>query len=116
VFAIVMVFGLGAVAAIGQGFAISKRRDDEQPNMRRLPAPDRPMGGGPGERAEQIAARIAMIDRTTASASVYSSREVFTRRTGEIADAVASAPLLTSDRLGQAYSRAPRPTRRRGED
>ena len=44
------------------------------------------------------------------------SREVYSRRTGEIADAVASTPLLVSDRLGQAYSRAPRPTTRRGED
>ena len=75
------------------------------------------MGEAPGERAEQIAARIAMIDRSQAvNAGGYSSREVYSRRTGEIADAVASAPLLVSDRLGQAYSRAPRPTTRRGED
>lgn len=116
VFAIVMVFGLGAVSAIARGFG-SSRRSDDTPSMRRLPAPDRPLSGGPGERAEQIAARIAMIDRNQAiEAGAYSSREVFTRRTGEIADAVSSTPLLVSDRLGQAYNRAPRPTMRRGDD
>jgi hypothetical protein len=85
--------------------------------MRRLPAPDRASGGAPGERAEQIAARIAMIDRSQAvsAGGAYSSREVFSRRTGEIADAVSSTPLLAGDRLGQAYNRAPRPTVRRGD-
>ncbi len=116
VFAIVMLFGLGAVSSIARGFR-GARRNDEAPSMRRLPAPDRPSSGGPGERAEQIAARIALIDRNQAvAAGAYSSREVFTRRTGEIADAVAATPLLASDRLGQAYSRAPRPTTRRGEE
>ena len=83
--------------------------------MRRLPAPDRIAGAGPGERAEQIAARISLMDRDS-SGSVYSSREVFTRRTGDIADAVASAPVVSGDRLGQSYSRAPRPVMRRGEE
>lgn len=116
VFVVVMLFGLGAVAAIGKGFGFNRRSDDT-PSMRRLSAPERPTGGGPGERAEQIAARIAMIDRSQAvhAGGAYSSREVFTRRTGEIADAVAATPLLAGDRLGQAYSRAPRPTTRRGE-
>jgi hypothetical protein len=115
VFAVVMGFGLGAVGAIAKGFGGS-RRAEEAPASRRLPAPDRPSTGGVGERAEQIAARIALIDRNQAvEAGAYSSREVFTRRTGEIADAVASNPLLTSDRLGQAYNRTPRPAVRRGE-
>lgn len=117
VFVMVMVFGLGAVAAIGRGFGFNKGRS-EGPAVQRLAAPDRPSGGAPGERAEQIAARIAMIDRSQAVnvGGAYSSREVYSRRTGEIADAVASTPLLVSDRLGQAYSRSPRPTTRRGED
>ncbi|HVY88410.1 MAG TPA: type IV secretion system protein, partial [Hyphomonadaceae bacterium] len=115
VFGIVMIFGLFAVAAIGRGFR-SSGRSEEAPMARRLPAPDRPSSGGPGERAEQIAARIALIDRDQmAGAGAYSSREVFTRRTGEIADAVAPAVLPSSDRLGQAYNRAPRPTTRRGD-
>ena len=116
VFLMVMVFGLGAVAAIGRGFAFS-RGGDNQPSLRRLPAPDRPLGEGPGERAEQIVARIARTDRHHAAESggVYSNREVVSRRTGEIADAVASAPQLAGDRLGQTYNRAPRVADRRGD-
>jgi len=108
VFLMVMVFGLGAVAAIGRGFAFSRGRD-EQPTLRRLPAPDRPLSEGPGERAEQIVARIARTDRhyATEGGGVYANPEMATRRTGEIADAVASTPQLASDRLGQTYNRAP---------
>jgi type IV secretion system protein VirB6 len=115
VFAIVMFFGLGAVAAIGRGFGTERKRGEE-PSMRRLPAPDHFQGGaGSGERAEQIAARISLMDRDGAG-GIYSSREVFTRRTGDIADAVAAAPVVSGDRLGQSYSRAPRPVMRRGEE
>jgi hypothetical protein len=116
VFAIVMMFGLGAVTAIGKGFGGSRKGEDRD-EPRRIAAPDRPLSAGPGERAEEIASRIAMIDRSTAAAGgAYSSREVFTRRSGEIADAVSSQPLVAGDRLGQAYNRAPRPTVRRGEE
>jgi type IV secretion system protein VirB6 len=116
VFAIVMMFGIGAVTAIGKGFGGSRGKSDEREPHLRLPAPDRPLGAGPGERAEEVAARIAMIDRGTATAGAYSSREVFSRRSGEIADAVSSQTLVASDRLGQAYNRAPRPHVRRGEE
>ncbi|HOZ28549.1 MAG TPA: hypothetical protein PK080_14385, partial [Hyphomonadaceae bacterium] len=114
VFVMVMIFGLGAVAAIGRGFGFSRGRSEDT-SMRRLPAPDRPSGNAPGARAEEIASRIAMIDRAQAATAGanFSSREVYSRRTGEITDAVASAPLLASDRLGQTYSRAPKPTIRR---
>jgi type IV secretion system protein VirB6 len=116
VFMIVMMFGIGAVTAIGKGFG-SSRKGGREEEPRRLPAPSRPLSAGPGERAEEIASRIAMIDRSAAVAGgAYSSREVFTRRTGEIADAVASQPLVVGDRLGQAYNRAPRPHVRRGEE
>ena len=116
VFLMVMFFGLGAVAAIGRGFAFS-RASDSQPMLRRLPAPERPVGEGPGERAEQIVARIARTDRYHAAGGdgLYASREGAGRRTGEIADAVASAPQLAGERLGQTYSRAPRIADRRGE-
>jgi type IV secretion system protein VirB6 len=114
VFAIVMFFGLGAVAAIGRGFATERKRNDES-SPRRFAEPERIAGSGPGERAEQIAARISMMDRESSS-GVYSTREVFTRRTGDIADAMATAPMVSGDRLGQSYSRAPRPTMRRGEE
>ena len=116
VFLMVMFFGLGAVAAIGRGFAFS-RASDSQPMLRRLPAPERPVGEGPGERAEQIVARIARTDRYHAAGGdgLYASREGAGRRTGEIADAVASAPQLAGERLGQTYSRAPRIADRRGD-
>lgn len=112
VFVMVMVFGLGAVAAIGRGFGFNRGRSSEEPSMRRLPAPDRIGSNGPGARAEEIAARVAMIDRAQAGAgSSYSSREVYSRRTGEISDAVGTAPMIASgERLGQAYNRSPRPT------
>ena len=116
VFAIVMFFGLGAVAAIGRGFATDRKRGEER-ETRRLPAPEAFDGAGAGARAEQIAARISLMDREAAGASsIYSSREVFTRRTGDIADAVATAPMVSGDRLGQSYNRAPRPVMRRGEE
>lgn len=116
VFVMVMIFGLGAVAAIGRGFGFSRGGRGDEPSMRRLPAPEPSMGGGPGARAEEIAARVAMIDRNQAASagSSYTSREVYSRRTGEISDAVGSVPLIASgERLGQAYNRAPRPTVRR---
>lgn len=118
VFAIVMAFGLSAVAAIGRGFG-TRARSEDGPAQQRLPAPE-PIGTtGATERAEQIAARIAMSDRAQPgmAGSAYSSRsETFTRRTGEIADAMTAAPAIAGDRLGQAYSRAPKPHIRRGEE
>lgn len=117
VFVMVMMFGLGAVAAIGRGFGFTRIDRDDSRIAGRIAGPTRQTGGGVGERAEEIAARIAMIDRTQAAASgSYASQPVYSRRTGEVADAVTSAPLLTTDRLGQAYSRAPRPAIRRGEE
>lgn len=115
VFAIVMLFGLLAVAGIARGFGSSRRREDG-PSMRRLPAPNAPIGLAPSERAEQMAARVAMIDRSRELEVGMLSREAPTRRANEVADSVASAPLLVSDRLGQAYSRSPRPMIRRGEE
>jgi hypothetical protein len=116
VFLMVVVFGLGAVGAIGRGFAFSKGSDN-QPTPRRLTAPQRLAGEGPGERAEQIVARIVVNDRHHAAGGdgFYSSREGAGRRTGEIADAVTSAPQLAGERLGQTYIRAPRIADRRGD-
>jgi type IV secretion system protein VirB6 len=114
VFAIVMLLGLSAVGGIARGFTTQRRRD-EPGSMPRLPAPELPLGPTPSERAEQMVARIAMNDRGANFDTALSSRQDWTRRTGEVADAVASPPLLTGDRLGQAYNRSPRPVTRPGD-
>ncbi len=111
VFTLVMIFGLMAVAGIARGFGANRRRE-ESPPMQRLPAPDLGLSATPSARAEQVAARIAMMDRGREYAAGYSTREAPTRRIGEIADAVSAAPVPPSDRLGQAYSRGVRPTNR----
>ncbi|MDZ4762234.1 MAG: type IV secretion system protein [Alphaproteobacteria bacterium] len=119
VFAIVMLFGLGAVSGIARGFSSSRQAGDG-PSMRRLPAPDAPAGAPPSERAESIAARIAMTDRTRGFDAVAARQtgEIYSRRTGEIADAMtaSAAPVIVSDRLGQAYNRMPRVSARAREE
>jgi type IV secretion system protein VirB6 len=121
VFAIVMAFGLRAVTGIAAGFGASRGRSDP-PWVQRLPAPELPQAAAPAERAEQIAARIAMIDRNgafqaaPAGGAGYGSGDIYSRRSGEIADAVSSTPLIAGDRLGQSYSRAPHPVSRPGDD
>jgi type IV secretion system protein VirB6 len=122
VFAIVMAFGLRAVSGIAAGFGTGRRRSDP-PSMQRLPAPELPLGAAPAERAEQIAARIAMIDRNGAFQAApagggagYGSTDIYSRRSGEIADAVSAAPLIAGDRLGQSYSRNAKPVSRPGDD
>ena len=114
VFAIVMLLGLGAVGGITRGFSTQRRRD-EPPDMRRLPAPETPIGPTPSERAELMVARIAMTDRSANFETAVSARQDWSRRTGEVVDAVSAPPLLTGDRLGQTYNRAPRPISRPGE-
>lgn len=118
VFAIVMLFGLGAVAGITRGFS-TRRNRDEPGDMRRLPAPGMPLGPSPSERAEAMVARIAMNDRTSDFATAYTARQGggqdWSRRTGEVSDAVNAPPLISGDRLGQAYNRSPRPVNRPGD-
>jgi hypothetical protein len=60
-------------------------------------------------------ARIAMNDRGANFETAYSSRQEWSRRTGEVADSVSAPPLLTGDRLGQTYNRAPKPVTRPGD-
>jgi type IV secretion system protein VirB6 len=114
VFAIVMLLGLGAVAGITRGFSMQRRRD-EPGDTRRPAAPELSFGPSPSERAEQMVARIAMNDRGANFETAYSSRQEWSRRTGEVADSVSAPPLLTGDRLGQTYNRAPKPVTRPGD-
>lgn len=118
VFIIVMLFGIGAVAGIARG--LGRSRGDATPPLRRLPPPDLPAGQAPGERAEQLAARIAMIDRATSVYREAQSGMPASRRVGDMTDAVASGPVPSGARLGQAYSRSPQttsaqPATRRGD-
>jgi len=115
VFSVVMLFGLGAVASIANGFRSQQKREEPpaQPRMMALPAPE----GSASDRAEQIAARIATIDRGRDRDTSFAFREAYsTRRTGEVVDAVALSASAPAGRLGQAYSRSPRPVTRPGED
>lgn len=116
VFAMVMSFALRAVAAIAAGFSLGRDRDDAPRLASRLPAPPAPAyAGGPSGRAEAVAARIAMFDRTSGDL-LPPARETFTRRVGEAADAVGAHTVLpTETKLGQAYNRAPRPVTVGGE-
>jgi type IV secretion system protein VirB6 len=116
VFGLVMLFGLRATAGIASGFAGRPLRVDVGPN-RRLGGPDIFAAPPAAERAEQIAARIAQIDRAPlAVGSAYGGGGGESRRVGEVADAVqAPASSAFGDRLGQAYNRAPRPAIRRGD-
>lgn len=117
VFTIVMTFGMLAAASIGRGFRTSRSRD-EGPQLRRLPAPEPITASGSTERVEQVAARVAMMDRLQPAVAGMSGGggQDWSRRTGDIVDAMATPLLASSDRLGQAYNRTPRPVVRRGDE
>jgi len=114
IFMMVMVFGLGAVGAIGRGFAM-KQSSEAAPAARQTSGADRPAGEGPGARAEQIVALIARNDRRYASeagptgAAPQPARE----RSAGLADALAAGPQAPSQRLAQAYRRLPQVADRR---
>ncbi|MBI1360122.1 MAG: hypothetical protein GC155_07545 [Alphaproteobacteria bacterium] len=114
VLAVVMLMGLVAVGGIARGFGSRSRRED-MPSMPRLAAPEPPRGLAPGERAEQIAARIAMLDHGRDFETRFTARDDFRSRPGEVADAVGAPALVSIDRLGQAYNRSPRPLARPGD-
>jgi len=116
VFMMVMVFGLGAVGAIGRGFAFRKV-SDASGTPRPSPASERAPGEGPGARAEQIVALIARSDRRFQADGGPADRSAqpATRRSAELAEAVGSAPQAPVERLGQAYRRLPQ-VADRGQD
>ncbi len=114
VLAVVMLMGLFAVGGIARGFGAHNRRE-EPSSMARLPAPEPSRGLAPNERAEQIAARIAMLDHERDFETRFATREDYRSRSGEIADAVSTPALVSIDRLGQAYNRRPRPLARPGD-
>lgn len=102
IFVLIMTLAMRMAAGLTSGFATTRGR---------APALDPDVvlsasagSAGAAERAEQVAARLALSDRM-AAAEVASSP---TRRAKESASAVAELTPV-SQRLGQAYSRQPRP-------
>jgi type IV secretion system protein VirB6 len=104
VFALIMGMALRAGASIASGFSTRTpraSRERERQEDYRQPQPTA------ADRAEQIAARVAMSDRA-ADIEVVAAGGASSRRSQEIADSfVDTTP--PSQRLGQAYRRAPNP-------
>lgn len=104
VFALIIAMALRMGAGLTAGFSTQRARSERGGDRQRDPS----QAAAPGaDRAEQIAARVAMGDRVSEIEAVAAGAAP-TRRTQEIADAVGD-PTPASQRLGQAYSRAPRP-------
>jgi type IV secretion system protein VirB6 len=104
VFALIMGMALRAGASLTSGFTTARPRFERNETRQDNTPPPQPTGA---DRAEQIAARLAMSDRVSdvdAGAAGLAS----TRRSQEVADAM-SDPTPASQRLGQTYRRTPRP-------
>jgi type IV secretion system protein VirB6 len=103
---IVSVFALVTVMAMRMGAGIAGGFQTQRGRARAGRAGDAAAAGSQGpDRAEQIAARIALADRALA---VEPGAAPATRRARESASAVAEVT-PPSQRLGQAYRRQPRP-------
>ncbi len=107
VFALIMGMALRIGAGITSGFNTQRARPERVRDERPLATQAAPVST---ERAEQIAARLAMADRAH-DVDLGAAGAPATRRTGEVADAMSDVT-PASQRLGQAYRRAPRPTMR----
>lgn len=108
VFAIVMVLGLRAVAVIGQGWNSGGKPRQDVSIDRGAPAEAAKASAQPS-RTEQIVARASAPDYGFAGAAasvVHASHATTTRRSGEIADALAVSTSHTGPRLGQVYQRS----------
>lgn len=109
VFALIVGMALRVGAGITSGFSTQRQRPERAREERTPAQAPAPLNA---ERAEQIAARLAMSDRVhdveLAAAGVAATA---TRRTGDISDTMADVT-PPSQRLGQAYRRSPRPAMR----
>jgi type IV secretion system protein VirB6 len=107
VFAIVMMFGLSAVSGIARGLRTdAARRPDGGSGLRQDFSVSDP-GALIGERAEQMAARIAIHDRQSGSLAdpSYREREIRYPARGPDGGYSEGGP---AGRLGEAYRRIPR--------
>lgn len=104
VFALIMAMALRMGAGIAAGFTTQAPRSERAQDRRE----ERRQAAAGADRAEQIAARLSMGDRA-AELETVATGAAAPRRSQEIADSLADVT-PPSQRLGQAYSRAPRPT------
>lgn len=106
VFALIMTMALRVGAGIAGGFSTPRASPGRDRENARDPAPVAPATGP--DRAEQIAARVALSDRATGieAAALGAPAD---RRPQDVAEAMGD-PTPPSQRLGQAYRRSPRPT------
>lgn len=101
IFVLIMTLAMRMTAGLTAGFATSARRSAQPPADFAAGAVGARLQTA--ERAEQVAARLALGDRLGATTDQPASR-----RARESASAVAELTPV-SQRLGQAYSRQPRP-------
>lgn len=107
VFAIVMMFGLSAVGGIAAGLRTGGSRSRSVSQPARGDMFESQNGSVFSDRAEQIAARIAIHDRQagTTSSGAYHERELRHHDRSEPGGGQSMAP---EGRLGEAYRRIPR--------
>jgi type IV secretion system protein VirB6 len=108
VFGIVMLMALRLCAGIASGFSSSRGQRDRATASDRSDVQILPMRSM--ARAEETAARAAMMD-----ASGDEARQVDSRRTTSLVDAVSRDATPLTERLGQSQRRMPRPATRNGE-
>lgn len=117
VFGIVMVLGLRAVAVIGQGWnSGAKRWQDVLPE--RSSVADAVRTGSQPSRTEQLAARASAPEYSFAEVAagvVHTSQAGATRRSGEVADALALSTSHSGPKLGQVYHRSQHKSGHRGD-
>ena len=117
VFGIVMVLGLRAVAVIGQGWnSGAKRWQDVLPE--RSSVADAVRTGSQPSRTEQLVARASAPEYSFAEVAaglVHTSQAGATRRSGEVADALALSTSHSGPKLGQVYHRSQHKSGHRGD-
>lgn len=106
VFALIVAMALRMGAGIASGFTTVRTRAER--DLERAPAMPLSPPVGP-DRAEQVAARVALSDRANDIEAAALGAAAPARRSQDIADVMAD-PTPPSQRLGQAYRRSPRPT------
>jgi type IV secretion system protein VirB6 len=112
VFALIMAFALRLGGGIAGGFRSGR---EARPAARDAEAAATSGARGAPERAEQISAQVAALDRGGEMSAAFAGVAA-SRRVSDIAEAVSETTRPAEGRLGQAYRRSARPAFRRGDD